>query len=85
MLTLDKSQFNRNDSSRKSVHYQNLTKAIGTSNFCKMASKSLVIVDKTMLIRDVMDSPYDIDVACRPRRWGKSLNSDMLMYFLSNG
>jgi hypothetical protein len=71
--------------SRKSVRYNNLTKAIGSSDFRKMASESLIIVDKTMLVKEVMESDYDIDILCRPRRWGKSLNSDMLTYFLSNG
>lgn len=39
------------------------------------------IVDKTMLIADVLDSGYAATLFCRPRRFGKTLNMTMLKAF----
>lgn len=54
---------------------------IGVSNF-KKVSEEYCYVDKTLLIRDVLDSHYAVTLFTRPRRFGKSLNMDMLrVYF----
>lgn len=54
---------------------------IGVSNF-KKVSKEYCYVDKTLLIRDVLDSHHAVTLFTRPRRFGKSLNMDMLrVYF----
>lgn len=54
---------------------------IGVSNF-KKVSEEYCYVDKTLLIRDVLDSHCAVTLFTRPRRFGKSLNMDMLrVYF----
>lgn len=45
------------------------------------AAESYVLVDKTMLIADIIDAGYAATLFCRPRRFGKSLNMTMLKAF----
>lgn len=54
---------------------------IGDDGFERAASGS-VLVDKTALIADVLDSGYTATLFCRPRRFGKTLNVTMLKTFL---
>ena len=49
---------------------------IGRDGFVPAAQES-VVVDKTMLIADVLDSGYTVTLFCRPRRFGKTLNMTM--------
>lgn len=53
---------------------------IGRDGF-EPAAESFVLVDKTMLIADVLDSGYAATLFCRPRRFGKTLNMTMLRPF----
>lgn len=53
---------------------------IGVSNF-RMVVENYVFVDKSLLIADVMARPGTSYLYCRPRRFGKSLNLDMLQTF----
>lgn len=53
---------------------------IGRDGF-EPAAESSVLVDKTMLIADVLDSGYAATLFCRPRRFGKTLNMTMLKAF----
>lgn len=53
---------------------------IGRDGF-EPAAESSVVVDKTMLIADVLDSGYTATLFCRPRRFGKTLNMTMLKSF----
>lgn len=50
---------------------------IGDDGF-ETAIEGSVIVDKTMLIANVLDSRYKTTLFCRPRRFGKTLNMTML-------
>ena len=45
------------------------------------AEAGSVLVDKTMLAADVLDSGYKVTLFCRPRRFGKTLNMTMLKAF----
>ena len=54
---------------------------IGRDGF-EPAAEASVLVDKTMLIADVLDSGYTATLFCRPRRFGKTLNMTMLKAFL---
>lgn len=54
---------------------------IGRDGFA-MALDSNVLVDKTMLIADILDSGYAVTLFCRPRRFGKTLNMTMMRAFL---
>ena len=53
---------------------------IGDDGFERAISGS-VVIDKTMLIADVLDSGYTATLFCRPRRFGKTLNLTMMQSF----
>lgn len=40
-------------------------------------------MDKTLLIKAIIKSGYEVIYITRPRRWGKSLNLNMLKYFFN--
>lgn len=56
------------------------TLPIGRDGFAQARLDS-VLVDKTMLIADVLDSGYAATLFCRPRRFGKTLNMTMMKAF----
>ncbi len=53
---------------------------IGDDLFATTVQNS-VFIDKTMLIADVLDSGSKATLFCRPRRFGKSLNLNMMQRF----
>ena len=53
---------------------------IGISDF-RMAVEEYYYVDKTLLIRDFLDNRPMVSLFTRPRRFGKTLNMDMLRVF----
>lgn len=53
---------------------------IGTSNYKKICEK-YYYVDKTLLIKEILDDGIEISLFTRPRRFGKTLNMDMLRTF----
>ena len=53
---------------------------IGDDGFERAMGRS-VLVDKTMLIADVIESGYLATLFCRPRRFGKTLNMTMMKSF----
>lgn len=53
---------------------------IGVSDF-KAATTGYYYVDKTLLIRDFLDAKPMVSLFTRPRRFGKTLNMDMLRVF----
>ena len=53
---------------------------IGISEY-KIASTDYYYVDKTLLIRDFLDRKPLVSLFTRPRRFGKTLNMDMLRVF----
>jgi len=55
--------------------------AIGQDDFLKLRKMGSYYVDKSLLIKDVIDSNSTVLVFTRPRRFGKSLNISMLGYF----
>ena len=57
---------------------------IGISDF-KTATTSYYYVDKTLLIRDFLDTKPMVSLFTRPRRFGKSLNMSMLQSFFEIG
>ena len=60
------------------------TVSIGRQNFEELISSNCFYVDKTDLIREWWDSQDDITLITRPRRFGKTLNMDMLKCFFSD-
>ena len=53
---------------------------VGVSDY-RTASTSYYYVDKTLMIRDFLDERPKVSLFTRPRRFGKSLNMDMLRVF----
>ncbi|MGN1103567.1 MAG: AAA family ATPase [Candidatus Coproplasma sp.] len=53
---------------------------VGISDF-KKATSDYYYVDKTLLIRDFLDSKPQVSLFTRPRRFGKTLTMDMLRVF----
>ncbi|WP_294376138.1 AAA family ATPase, partial [uncultured Clostridium sp.] len=54
---------------------------VGIDNFEKLITRGYYFVDKTMLIKDLLDNKADVNLFTRPRRFGKTLNMSMLQYF----
>ena len=54
---------------------------IGVSDF-KVATTNYYYVDKTLLIRDFLDTKPLVSLFTRPRRFGKTLNMNMFRAFL---
>jgi len=55
---------------------------VGSDDFKKLLLGSTLFVDKSLLIKDVLEDSGEVILITRPRRWGKSLNMDMLRRFL---
>lgn len=55
--------------------------AQGIDNFKEIIDVNAYYVDKTLLIKDVIDVSDKIILITRPRRFGKTLNMSMLKYF----
>ena len=59
-------------------------KRVGTDSFAELLLTNNVFVDKSMFIKEFLEESGDkVVLITRPRRWGKSLNMDMLRCFLS--
>ncbi len=56
---------------------------IGMEDFEKLRVKNCYYVDKTGLIRDLLNNWSEVTLFTRPRRFGKSLNMSMLSHFFS--
>lgn len=61
-----------------------LSLPIGVSDYRK-AVKEYYYVDKTMLIKEFLDEKAQVSLFTRPRRFGKTLNMDMLKTFFEIG
>lgn len=55
---------------------------IGYDDFKKLIINKLDFVDKSLLIKDVLENDTEVILITRPRRFGKTLNLSMLEYFL---
>ena len=57
---------------------------IGVENFEDMVNSGYYYVDKTMLIKELLDLKGKVNLFTRPRRFGKTLNLSMLRYFFED-
>ena len=55
--------------------------SIGASDFRNVIEENAYFVDKSLLIKEVIDASGDILLLPRPRRFGKTMNLSMLRYF----
>ena len=57
---------------------------IGIDNFEKLVTRDYYFVDKTLLIKELLDKKGAVNLFARPRRFGKTLNMSMLQYFFED-
>ena len=58
---------------------------IGIENFEEIRTKDFYYVDKTGLIKELLENWGKVTLFTRPRRFGKSLNMSMLKSFFEPG
>ena len=56
---------------------------IGVSSFQELTSEDYTYVDKSLFIKEILDSGNKVVLITRPRRFGKTLNMSMLHEFLA--
>jgi len=54
---------------------------IGTSDYRNLIEANGYFVDKSLFVKEVIDSAHEVMLIPRPRRFGKTLNLSMLRYF----
>lgn len=57
---------------------------IGVEDFRELIQKNYYYVDKTLLIKELLDMKGKVNLFTRPRRFGKTLNMSMLQYFFED-
>src|SRR5699024_5638709 len=58
---------------------------VGIDNFEKLRREDFYYIDKTGLIRDLLNNWGEVNLFTRPRRFGKTLNMSMLKSFIEIG
>ncbi len=58
---------------------------VGIENFEKIRTEDFYYVDKTSMIRELLNNWGEVNLFTRPRRFGKSLNMSMLKCFFEYG
>ena len=54
---------------------------VGKSDFKKLIEDQCYFVDKTLFIKEIVETPGEVLLLHRPRRFGKTLNMSMLKYY----
>ena len=57
---------------------------IGIDNFEMLITRGYYFVDKTLLIKDLLDNKAAVNLFTRPRRFGKTLNVSMIQYYFED-
>ena len=57
---------------------------IGIDNFEMLITRGYYFIDKSLLIKDLIDNKASVNLFTRPRRFGKTLNMSMLQYFFED-
>ena len=57
---------------------------IRIDNFEMLITRGYYFVDKTLLIKDLLDNKAAVNLFTRPRRFGKTLNMSMLQYYFED-
>ena len=66
------------------VQRMNQLVGIGNQDFAYIRTNNLLYIDKTAFIKKWWESGDEVTLITRPRRFGKTLNMDMLNCFFSN-
>ena len=54
---------------------------IGISDFKEIINKNYYFIDKSLFIKEIIDSGAKATLIARPRRFGKTINVSMLQIF----
>ena len=54
---------------------------VGIDDYKKLIDENYYYVDKTLMIKELIDNLALVNLFTRPRRFGKTLNLSMLRYF----
>lgn len=57
---------------------------IGIENFEEIYSREFYYIDKTLLVKELMDKGAKVSLFTRPRRFGKTLTLSMLQYYFED-
>ena len=57
---------------------------IGVDDFEEIIVKNYYYVDKTLMIKELLDKMGKVNLFTRPRRFGKTLNLSMLKYYFED-
>ena len=57
---------------------------IGIDNFEMLITRGYYFIDKSLLIKDLIDNKASVNLFTRPRRFGKTLNMSMIQYFFED-
>ena len=57
---------------------------IGIDNFEMLITRGYYFIDKSLLIKDLIDNKASVNLFTRPRRFGKTLNISMLQYYFED-
>ena len=58
--------------------------AIGVENYKRIIDKNAYFVDKTMMIKELVDQASSVNLFTRPRRFGKTLTLSMIRTFFED-
>ncbi|WP_341755531.1 AAA family ATPase [Candidatus Tisiphia endosymbiont of Ptychoptera albimana] len=67
--------------SKNNINYQPKM-LVGSDDFYDLLINSDIFVDKSLMIKELLEDSGKVTLITRPRRWGKSLNMDMIRRFL---
>ncbi len=59
----------------------NVKLPVGIDNFSKIRDGGFYFIDKTGLIKELLDKEFEANLITRPRRFGKTLTMSMLEDF----
>lgn len=57
---------------------------VGVDNFEDLITQGYYFVDKSLLLKELLDKKASVNLFTRPRRFGKSLNMSMIRYFFED-
>lgn len=57
---------------------------VGIDSFEKLIQENYYYIDKTLLIKELLELKGEVNLFTRPRRFGKTLNLSMLQYFFED-
>jgi hypothetical protein len=66
---------------KKNINYQPKM-LVGSDDFYDLLINSDIFVDKSLMIKELLEDSGKVTLITRPRRWGKSINMDMVRRFL---